>query len=120
MSFSQRAAVRRFLRHGTMPQLAAFDAVMRLGHVTRAADALCCAQPTLSGHLRKLGDALDVRLFDLSGGRLVPTAAAYELHEATREVLGCFERCEQALARWRIGVEPRPARPTTRAAPPPP
>ena len=58
-------ALRRYLRHGTLPQLAAFEAVVRLGSATRAAQALCVAQPTISGHLKKLGDSLGVRLFDL-------------------------------------------------------
>ena len=58
---------RRYLRHGTLPQLAAFEAVVRLGSVTRAADALCMAQPTLSGHLRKLSESLDIQLFEQHG-----------------------------------------------------
>ncbi len=89
--------LRRYLRHGTLPQLAAFEAVVRLGSATRAADALCVAQPTISGHLKKLGATLGVRLFDLRGKRLVPTAAALTLLEATREVSAAFARCEEAL-----------------------
>ena len=88
---------RRYLRHGTLPQLAAFEAVVRLGSATRAAQALCVAQSTISGHLRKLGDALDVRLFDLEGKRLVPTAAALALLQAAHEVSAALARCEQAL-----------------------
>ena len=36
----QPQRLRRYLRHGLMPQLAAFDAVMRLGSVTRASEVL--------------------------------------------------------------------------------
>ena len=43
--------LRRYVRHGLLPQLLAFDAVMRLGSVTRASLALHMAQPTVSGHL---------------------------------------------------------------------
>ncbi len=89
---------RRYLRHGMLPQLAAFEAVMRLGSTTRAAEALCIAQPTLSGHLRKLGEALGVRLFEMQGKRLVPTAAARALLPVAREVFAAFERCERVLA----------------------
>ena len=53
-----RIRLRRYVRHGTLPQLAALEAVVRLGSATRAAEALCIAQPTLSGQLRKLSDAL--------------------------------------------------------------
>ncbi|HSC62416.1 MAG TPA: LysR family transcriptional regulator [Caldimonas sp.] len=94
-------ALRRYLRHGTLPQLAAFEAVIRLGSATLAADALCVAQPTISGHLKKLGESLGVRLFELQGKRLVPTAAALALLEATHEVSAVFARCEQTLDAYR-------------------
>jgi len=94
-------ALRRYLRHGTLPQLAAFEAVVRLGSATRAAQALCVAQPTISGHLKKLGDALGVRLFELRGKRLVPTAAALALLQATDEVSAALARCEQTLGLYR-------------------
>ena len=94
-------ALRRYLRHGTLPQLAAFEAVIRLGSATRAAQALCVAQPTISGHLKKLGDALGVRLFVLQGKRLVPTAAALALLAATDEVSAVLARCEQTLDSYR-------------------
>ena len=94
-------ALRRYLRHGTLPQLAAFEAVVRLGSATRAAQALCVAQPTISGHLKKLGDSLGVRLFVLEGKRLVPTAAALALLDATHEVSAVLVRCEQTLDGYR-------------------
>lgn len=92
------APSRRYLRHGMLPQLAAFEAVMRLGSASRAADALCIAPSTLSGHLRKLGDALGVRLFEIEGKRLVPTEAAHVLLQTTQEVFARLAQCEQALA----------------------
>ena len=88
---------RRYLRHGMLPQLAAFEAVVRLGSATRAAEALCIAQPTLSGQLRKLSEALGVRLFDLRGKRLVPTEAAQTLLQAVGEVFATLERCERSM-----------------------
>jgi DNA-binding transcriptional LysR family regulator len=95
------ASMRRYLRHGTLPQLAALEAVVRLGSATRAAETLCIAQPTISGHLRKLAEALGVRLFDMRGKRLVPTAAALALLEATHEVSAALERCEHTLGAYR-------------------
>ena len=94
-------ASRRYLRHGMLPQLAALEAVVRLGSATRAAAALCIAQPTLSGHLRKLSEALGVRLFEMQGRRLVPTDAALVLLQAAREVFAAFTHCEQLLSEWR-------------------
>lgn len=92
---------RRFLRHGMLPQLAAFEAVVRMGNATHAAETLCMAQPTLCGHLRKLGEALGVQLFEHKGRRLVPTEAALALLHTTREVMAAFDRCEQLLAAYR-------------------
>ena len=98
---SSPPALRRYLRHGMLPQLVAFEAVVRLGSAARAAEALCIAPPTLSGQLRKLSEALGVRLFGLQGKRLVPTEAALVLLEAVREVNEALERCEGTLVLWR-------------------
>ena len=92
------AAPRRFIRHGLLPQLAAFEAVVRLGSAAQAAEALCIAPSTLSGHLRKLSDTLGVRLFELQGKQLVPTAAALPLLASVDEIFDAFTRCERALA----------------------
>ncbi len=105
--------LQRFLRHGTMTQLAAFYAVMRLGSVTQAADVLCVAQPTLSGHLRKLSEALDVTLFVTRGKRLEPTDAARVLLETVQEVFAAFEQCDQSLSALR---QPVPETDASRAA----
>src|SRR4051794_2544466 len=99
-------ALRRYLRHGTLPQLAAFEAVVRLGSATRAAQALCVARPAIPGHLRKLAAALDVRLFELHGKRLVPTAAAIALLEATDQMSAVLARCEQTLGTYREDGSP--------------
>jgi LysR family transcriptional regulator for metE and metH len=93
--------LRRYVRHGTLPQLAALEATVRLGSASRAAEALCVAQPTISGHLRKLGDSLGVRLFELRGKRLVPTAAALALVRASDEVSAALARCEETLCAFR-------------------
>jgi len=99
--------LRRYVRHGMLPQLAALEAVVRLGSATRAAEALCIAQPTLSGHLRKLKETLGVRLFHTQGKRLVPTDAALVLLQATQEMSAALERCERALAGLRAGPHPQ-------------
>jgi DNA-binding transcriptional ArsR family regulator len=102
-AFSESATMetrtlRRYLRHGLLPQLAAFDAVMRLGSVTRASEALHMAQPTVSGHLRKLSDALGVPLFRCDGRRMHPTAPARTLHAGTIDVFAALHDLESALA----------------------
>jgi DNA-binding transcriptional LysR family regulator len=86
------------MRHGLLPQLAAFDAVMRLGTVTRASEALHMAQPTVSGHLRKLSDAVGLPLFRCDGRRMHPTAPALALHEGTLGVFAALHDLECTLA----------------------
>ncbi len=101
---------RRFMRHGLLPQLAAFEAVVRLGSAARAAESLCVAQSTLSGHVRKLGDALGVRLFELQGKQLVPTPAARALMNSLDDVFDALTRCDQAVATVRADRDARPIR----------
>ena len=98
--------LRRYLRHGMMPQLAAFEAVFRLQSVTRAGEALHMAQPTVSGHLRKLSDAIGVTLFRCDGRRMLATPAADALHVAVQEVFGALERVDDVFAGMRAGAEP--------------
>ena len=100
------AVPRRFMRHGLLPQIAAFEAVMRLGSAARAAESLCIAQSTLSGHLRKLSETLGVRLFELQGKQLVPTQAAQALIASVDEVFDTLTRCDHALASLRAQRHP--------------
>ena len=92
---------RRYLRHGMLPQIAAFHATLQLGSATRAAETLCIAQSTLSGQLRKLEDTLGVRLFDRQGKALSPTPAAWRLAHAAEEVFDALDRVDRRLAEWR-------------------
>jgi DNA-binding transcriptional LysR family regulator len=96
-----RAVARRFFRHGLLPQLLVFEAVARLGSVTRAAEELHLAQPTVSLQLKKLADALEVRLFEQRGRRLHLTGAGRALYETCTEMIGCLARAEEKLAPWR-------------------
>ena len=99
--------LRRYLRHGMLPQLAAFDAVMRLGSVTQASMALHMAQPTVSGHLRKLSDAVGVALFRCDGRRMLPTDAARALHAGALGVFAALDDLEALLAPMREAASGR-------------
>lgn len=98
---SSNTRLQRYLRHGIMPQLAAFHTVVRLGSVTRAAEEMCVAQPTLSGYLRKLSDTLGVPLFEMRGKRLEPTDAARVLMETVQQMYAAIEIGEQQLSQLR-------------------
>ena len=89
--------LRRYMRHGMLPQLAAFDAVMRLGSVTQASMVLHMAQPTVSGHLRKLSDAVGVPLFRCDGRRMLPTVPALALHEGALGIFAALHDLDCAL-----------------------
>jgi len=93
-----RSALRRFFRHGLFPQMMVFEAVARLGSVTRAAEELHLAQPTVSTQLKKLAQTLDATLFEQQGRGLVLTRAGRELQEVCAELFGVLERAEQRLA----------------------
>ena len=112
---ASHAPLRRYLRNGTMAQLAAFDAVLRLGSVTRAADTLCMAQPTVSGHLRKLSDSLGLALFEPRGRHLAPTPAGLALRVAVDDMFLALARVEAELETLR-----RPAQSPARLPAPAP
>ncbi|EPX75568.1 LysR family transcriptional regulator [Salipiger mucosus] len=69
----------------SLRQIRSFLAVARLGSFTRAADRLALTQPTLTVQIRKLEEALEVRLFDRSTRRVTPTRVA-------RSLIPVFER----------------------------
>ena len=109
-----RAHPRRFFRHGLLPQLLVFEAVARLGSVTRAAGELHLAQPTVSLQLKKLAATLEVTLFEQQGRGLRLTGAGHTLLETCDELIHCLARAEGKLAafrrakveRLRLAVEP--------------
>jgi DNA-binding transcriptional LysR family regulator len=100
-----RTKLRRYFRHGLLPQLIVFEAVARLGSVTRAAEELHLAQPTVSMQIKKLAQTLDVALFEQRGRRLYLTVAGRMVQELCGEVINFFARAEERLAALR-GVKP--------------
>ena len=90
-----RPRFRRFFRHGLLPQLIAFEACLRLGGVTRAAEELCLAQPTVSGLLKRLSDTFGAPLMHSRGGRIELTDTGHEVAELCRDILGTLERFEE-------------------------
>jgi DNA-binding transcriptional LysR family regulator len=96
-----RARLRRYFRHGLLPQLMVFEAVARLGGVTRAAGELHLAQPTVSMQLKKLSSTLGVALFEQRGRQLHLTAAGLALRETCQELTALLGRAEERLAPFR-------------------
>jgi DNA-binding transcriptional LysR family regulator len=96
-----RARLRRYFRHGLFPQLIVFEAVARLGSVTRAAEELHLAQPTVSMQLKKLSGALDLTLFEPDGRGLRLTPAGQTLKAACGDVIEMFSRIDEQLEPFR-------------------
>jgi LysR family transcriptional activator of nhaA len=63
-----------------------FYTVVKEGSVSRAAQALRLAQPTLSGQIRKLEEAFDEKLFARAGRRLVPTEMGRVVYRYAEEI----------------------------------
>ena len=72
--------IRRYLKHGVLPQLRAFEAAARLGTLTRAAQELHMAQATASVQVKKLSETLGVPLFEQVGNRLQLTDAGQAVY----------------------------------------
>ncbi len=92
------SSIRRYLRHGTLPQLRLFEATARLGSYTRAAQELHLAQPTASVQIKKLSQTVGVALFEQVGKRLYLTEAGRRLYDSCREVFRVFSSLEDSLA----------------------
>ncbi len=100
------------IRHTTFRQMQIFEAVVRLGSFTRAAEELFLTQPTVSTQLKKLTDVMELPLIDQSGRQLKPTEAGEHLYRAIRQIFDCMSDLDTRIAelkgvrrgRLRLGV----------------
>ncbi len=89
--------VQRYLKHGSLPQLAVFESCARLGNFTRAAEELHMAQPTVSTQIRKLTETIGLPLFEQIGKRVYLTEAGQLLHNACLDIFATVESMEHHL-----------------------
>jgi DNA-binding transcriptional LysR family regulator len=80
----------------------AFDAVLRCGSVTRAAESLGISQPAVSKLLTSLELGLGLRLFERSRRRLAPTIEALRLHEEVARFFVGARRIEELVQEIQI------------------
>jgi DNA-binding transcriptional LysR family regulator len=80
-------------------QVRAFVTVARLGHVTKAADALHVTQPAVTAQVKSLESALGVALFDRSAGRLTLTRAGEQLLPLAEALLAAAGELQGAARR---------------------
>ena len=94
----QQGKIRRYLKHGMLPQLRVFEAVARHGSFTRAAEELYLAQPTVSVQIRKLTETVGLPLLEQIGKRIHPTSAGRELYAACQDIFRTLDGVEDAFS----------------------
>ncbi len=80
-----------------------FHATAREGSMTAAAKKLRLAQPTLSGQIRQLEDALGEPLFERRGRRLELTATGRTVYHYADEIFGLGQELLQAVRDRPVG-----------------
>jgi DNA-binding transcriptional LysR family regulator len=78
-----------------LPQLLAYEACIRHGSVTRAAEELSLAQPTVSCLIKKLSTTMGGALTMTRERRIEPTALGNEVLALCREVIDALGRFDQ-------------------------
>lgn len=104
--------IRRYFKHGTLPQLRLFEAIARLGTFARAAQELHMAQPTASLQIKKLTATVGMPLFEQVGKRVYLTETGRRLYESCEDLFRVFTALEDSLSgmralecgRLRLGV----------------
>ena len=86
------------IRHATLRQLQLFEAIVRLGSFTRAAEELFLTQPTISTQIKKLSDTFGIPLFEHVGRSVKPTEAGLELYETCKLIFESLANLEMKVA----------------------
>lgn len=82
-------------------QLRAFCEAARSQSFSQAARSLCVTQPAVTGQIRALEQALDLKLFKKRGRRMVLTEVGSLLFQQAREVFEIEKRMERLVAEVR-------------------
>lgn len=98
----------------TLRQLRYFDALARLGHFGRAAEACAISQPALSMQIKELEEALGGLLLERSARQVALTPLGEDLAQRVRDILGSVDELEdfarasrdRFVGRLRIGMIP--------------
>ncbi|HED19813.1 MAG TPA: LysR family transcriptional regulator [Gammaproteobacteria bacterium] len=86
------------MRHVTLRQLQIFEAVVRLGGYTRAAEILHLTQPTVSMQVKKLSETIGYPLLEKVGKGIHTTAVGDEVYASAQNVLGSMVSLGESAA----------------------
>ncbi len=81
------AIAKDLIRHVSLRQMQIFEAVVRLGSYTRAAEELHLSQPTVSMQVKKLCETIGYPLIEKLGNQLHTTDIGKEVYASTKDVL---------------------------------
>lgn len=82
-------------------RLEVFCRVVELQSFTKAADAVCLTQPTVSEHVRALEEMLGEKLVDRLGREVLPTPAGKILYQYGRKMIQLRNEAIQALEKYK-------------------
>ena len=82
-------------------RLEVFCKVLELQSFTRAADAVCLTQPTVSEHIRALEETVGEKLVDRLGREVLPTPAGKILYRYARDMILLRDEAIQALEKFK-------------------
>lgn len=94
----RQTRIHRYIRHGTLPQLAVFEASARLRSFTRAAEELHLAQPTVSAQIKKLTETVGLPLFEQIGKQIYLTDTGRRTYAHCEEIFRTLESLDATLA----------------------
>ena len=102
------------MKNLTFKQLRYVEALARLGHFGRAAEACAISQPALSMQIKAFEEELGLELFERDRRQVRPTGAGEEIVRRARDILRSLDELEGyarasrdgLVARLRVGVIP--------------
>ena len=84
----------------TLRHLHIFVSVYEHKSITKAANTLHIAQPSVSLAIKELGEYYGVQLFDRIGRGITPTEAAKHLYGYAIHIVSLFNEMEQHIKNW--------------------
>lgn len=84
----------------TLRHMKIFVSVFQHSNITRAAEELHLAQPSVSFAVKELEDYYGIRLFDRIGRRISPTEAGKGFYEYAIHIVSIFDEMEKTIRNW--------------------